>query len=142
MTGITAEENGTTTVGCGTMAVCQQLKNLGFTVYVLYIPYPATQNPYYYQHQSGMPADPYMSTDANNSTTGISSSTFVTNGTTNFWNNGNSSTVSPDQQALTACASTTAGHSDFYTANSTADISTQMGQMLSSAMNSAIRITQ
>lgn len=142
MTGVTAEENKVTTVGCGTIAVCQQLKNLGFTVYVLFIPYPNTQHKYYYTNlegssgAAGMGEDPYTATDTG-TTVNSSSSTE----TVNYWNNGSGTGTSPDTQALTACASTTGGHSDFYTAYSSADITTEMTQMLSSALNSAIRIT-
>lgn len=148
MTSVTAEENGTTTVGCDTQAVCSMLKSLGFTIYVLYVPYPATQHNFYYTNQSSnnYVADPYITNDAtyqSTNKTGITLALFGTGsgqtGSVNTWNNGSGSVTSPDQQALTACASKPA---DFYTATTSAAITTEMQAMLQSALSSAIRITQ
>ncbi len=140
MTGIAVEANADTasasTTACD-LAVCKPLKDRGYTIYVLYVPYPATQNTYYYRNLLG--EDLYTSTDFPALTS--------TQQTPQVWNEGISGTVtaspvespSPDVQALQACASTS---TDFYTANSSTDISTKMGQMLQSALSSSIRITQ
>jgi hypothetical protein len=143
MTGIAAEAaaagNNPNTAACD-LAVCKPLKNIGFTVYVLLIPYPGTQNIYYYNNL--LPEDLYTSTDFSSLSSG--------NQNPQVWNEGISGTntstplanPSPDVQALQACASTTAGTVDFYTATNGADISTEMNKMLASALSSAVRITQ
>jgi Flp pilus assembly protein TadG len=142
ITGASAERNGTIqnvcaqANGAAPTASCQSLKNLGFTVYVLDISYPAVVVPTYYTPDSG----------GNNSNNYIASDfPLLTNtngnpGDPNVWNSVQAgSSLTPLQQGMQACASSP---SDFFMASSAADIQTAMSQMLKSALDSAIRITQ
>lgn len=141
MTGIASESSKSTT-SCD-QAVCEPLKKLGFTVYVLDITYPAVEVQFYYNNQPR--SDQYIADDFGT----ISGVTYASGGTAQVWNEGVSTngygvsttltTPSPDQQALQACASSP---SDFYQASSSTAIQTAMSQMLKSALDSAIRITQ
>jgi len=121
------------------LAVCKQFKQLGFTVYVLYINYNSLPNQYYMT--TNVPQTPYFDEDYSS----VNSSQITTQedaeptSTTNGGNPPGSSAMSPDETALQACASSP---SDFYVANDAAAISTAMNAMLKSALSTTIRITQ
>jgi Flp pilus assembly protein TadG len=145
MTGILAESQDYTspTAHPCDLAVCTPLKNLGYTIYVLYVPYPAIQNTFYYGN--GLKQDPYITDD-------FSMWTQSSNppGTPQIWNEGISGTnttpvvtpSSPNIQALKACASTTNNQLDFYIGGDSTTIANDMNEMLASALSSAVRITQ
>jgi len=113
---------------------CQLLKNQGFTIYVLYTPYYPLPTWTYAINQ--MPASPVGTYPG-----GITLGTFATEAEPSSFPdyNANYPTDTPLQAALRACASSA---SYFYTASSPADIKTAMQAMLSSALNSAARVTQ
>lgn len=121
------------------LAVCKQFKQLGFTVYVLYIDYNSLPNQYYMT--TNVPQTPYFDEDYSS----VNSSQITTQedaeptSATNGGNPPSSSAMSPDETALQACASSP---SDFYVANDAAAISTAMNAMLKSALSTTIRITQ
>jgi Flp pilus assembly protein TadG len=129
--------------------VCKQLKNLGFTVYVLDVSYPAVEVQFYYTPGAygSEKSDYYLNYDFPSLGNTGGQNNVV--GSTQVWNEGISTTSSggsttltipsPNQQALQACASSP---SDFYQASSSTAIQTAMSQMLKSALDSAIRITQ
>ena len=146
MTGVYAEANLTTSA-CA-QAVCEPLKKLGFTVYVLQTSYPAVQVQWYYNGGEAT-SDPYINKDFSSvaspagsveewntgyQTTGSGSSTSTT------YSPATSSVYStaPNQQALEACASP--GH--YYLATNSSAITTAMNDMLKSALYSAVVITQ
>ena len=146
MTGVYAEANLSTTA-CN-QAVCEPLKKLGFTVYVLQTSYPAVQN-------HGITtkihaSDLYIGKDFPNVT-------YSNGGTAEEWNTGYQTTGSgsststtyspattsyyspaPNQQALEACASP----GDYYLATNSSAITTAMNDMLKSALDSAVGIQQ
>ena len=147
MTGITAEANLTPSA-CA-QAVCQPLKKLGFTIYVLQTTYPAVQNTFYYDTNPS--SDQYINTDFSNVANPPN------NGTAEEWNTGYQTTgpgsstntnyspattlydsPAPNEQALQACASP----GDYYQASSSSAISTAMNDMLKSALSAAVRITE
>ncbi|MEE3501031.1 hypothetical protein [Acidiphilium acidophilum] len=121
------------------LAVCKKFKNLGFTVYVLYIDYNSLPNNYYMT--ADVPQTPYFDEDyplvnASGITTQEDAEpTSVTNG----GNPPSADAMSPDETALQSCASSP---SDFYVANNAAAISTAMNAMLKSALSTTIRITR
>jgi Flp pilus assembly protein TadG len=132
MTGIAAES------GKGlNKAVCQPYKTLGFTVYVLYIKYtPIPHLTYYLPYKTAgysSPSNPYVNEDfptlANGAEADYNGSTAANGGNT------------PDVAALEACASMTGQNLDFYTASDSASIAKAMGDMLQSALGSAIQVT-
>jgi len=111
---------------------CQQLKNQGFTIYVLYTPYePLPTWTYSYTPQ---PASPVNTYPAN-----LTLQTYVTEADpASFPNyNANFPNDTPVMAALRACASDS---SYFYTATDQADITTAMNAMLASALNGAARV--
>jgi Flp pilus assembly protein TadG len=132
-------------------ATCQEFKNLGFSVYVLYVYYyPVPINSFYVPYDSS----PYSQTDA----TDFSQLQFGTQSYENTLagapsglslaeiqgSNPDTATglgsgeVGPDTEALEACASP----GDFYEASSTTDIENAMQAMLRSAISSSITVTQ
>ena len=134
MAGINAEKIQSPTP-CD-LGVCYLLKDLGFTVYVLQVTYPTTQNTFYFG--TGNPVDQYTKDDFPS----------LSNGTERNWNegtdiNGNSvmtpsTALPPNAQGLEACAS---APQDFKQANNSADIQADMSAMLNSALSAAVRIT-
>ncbi len=135
MTGILAEK------GQGlNKAVCQPFKNLGFTIYVLYITYTPIPHITYYlpvkTAEYGSPSNAYVNEDfpalANGAEADYNGSTTANQAVTS---------IPPDVAALQACASTTGGTVDFYTASDSKSIATAMGSMLQSAIGSAIQVT-
>jgi Flp pilus assembly protein TadG len=139
MTGIEAEEDVSTTA-CD-QAVCEPLKKLGFTIYVLQVTYPAVEVQFYYKAEVAT-SDDYIANDF----PAFESST--SEGSVEVWNTGeqtsSSATVTeytspaPNEQALEACASS----GDYYQASSSTAIATAMTDMLKSALDSAERITE
>lgn len=138
MTSVNAE-NGTSSQYA---PVCKLFKNLGFTVYVLYVTYYPPPHISVYYAPYGSPTDNYTNADypsiydqderdmdqpANNTGVTPINSAYPDD--------------SPNESALRACASTTGGVSDFYVATDAADITNQMSGILKSALTSAIRIT-
>jgi Flp pilus assembly protein TadG len=121
------------------LAVCKNFKSLGFTVYVLYIDYNSLPNEYY-MTQSVTPT-PYFTEDFPNVNAGqvTTQEDAEPSSTTNGGYPPGPNTVSPDEAALQACASSP---SDFFVANNAADISTAMNAMLKSALSTTIRLTQ
>lgn len=118
-------------------AVCRTLKKKYFTVYVLYISYNSLPNLYYMTQnvqQTPYFAEDFPSISQNQVTTqdDAEPSSAVAGDPVP------SPTVSPDEAALQACASSPA---DFFEATSAADISTAMNAMLKSALSTTIRIT-
>jgi Flp pilus assembly protein TadG len=134
-----AAENGTSQQYA---PVCKKLKNLGFTVYVLYVTYyPPPTISFYYQ-PFGSPTDNYTNADypsINDGTERQMTQPASTTGVTPI--NSQYPGDSPNESALRACASTTGGQPDFFIANNAADIATAMSAMLKSALSSAIRLT-
>jgi hypothetical protein len=114
-------------------APCQQLKNQGFTIYVLYTPYwPLPTWTYSYGVQPASPAGTYPS--------GLTLQNYVTENDPTTFPNYNPNLPAPDtpvQAALRACAS---DPSYFYTATNQSDITAALNSMLSSALNSAARV--
>jgi Flp pilus assembly protein TadG len=126
-------------------AVCQKFKNLGFTVYVLYIPYDNLPNVFY----ANGPL-PQYSTSLDTATLTDYPTIYATQlvqaaatGQTATTAGGFTTltTPSPDQAAMAACASTTNGQSDLYVATDDQDINNELSLMLKSALSGAIRIT-
>jgi Flp pilus assembly protein TadG len=143
MTGVAAE-NGTSS---SYPAICKPFKNLGYTIYVLYVNYnPIPHFTYYLPYDS--PTDNYTNQDA----------PAITNGSERQMNqqanitgiapvNPSFPDDSPDEAALRACASTNptgtvANPTYFYVATSASDISNAMAAMLANALSNAIRINQ
>jgi Flp pilus assembly protein TadG len=156
----------------GSGAQCQLYKNLGFTIYVLYVTYYPIPSPTYYSDYQTAASTPYVATDytpaaalthAYASYSGGNTQEYVEGPTTvaattnayNYYiqtyptvNNPNSNfSAAPDQAALQACAGSStslpANYAKyFYPATNAADISTAMNSILSSAINGAIRISQ
>ena len=122
MTGIMAEGGGT--------GVCSQLKSLGFTVYVLYVPYTPVPHLIFYNAGFDPQTDPYTNADypavSNGDYQQVVEGTGATNG------------VAPDTAALKACASST---NDFFEADQASQITTAMQQMMTQAMPSTTRVT-
>jgi Flp pilus assembly protein TadG len=117
--------------------VCQKLKNLNFTVYVLYINYYPISEYFYLTPTTNQPATTYTAYDyptiANNKIIqGYVEG--VAQGATTV----SAVSPSPDVAAMTACASSP---KDFYTATSTADINNQLAAILKSALSTGIRVT-
>jgi Flp pilus assembly protein TadG len=111
---------------------CQQLKNQGFSVYVLYTPYyPLPTWTYSLGVNGASPVGTYPG--------GYTLQNFVTmaNSTTFADYNANYSTDTPVMAALRACASDPAY---FYTATNQADITAALNAMLSSALNASARV--
>jgi len=112
---------------------CQQIKNQGINLYVLYTPYYPI--PTWTYTRTPMPA-----TLANTYPANVILAQFVTEtNPSSFPNyNANYPTDTPVQAALRACAS---NPSYFYTATNQTDISNALQSMLASALNSAARVT-
>jgi len=116
---------------------CQQLKNQGFTIYVLYTPYqPLPTWTYSYGTNPASPVGTYPA--------GLTLQNFVTETDPASFPNYNANyTVNvptpdtPVTAALRACAS---DPSYFYTATNQADITAAMNAMLSSALNASARV--
>jgi Flp pilus assembly protein TadG len=121
--------------------ICQQLKNQGITLYVLYTPYEPL--PTWTYSYTTMPQTEFGVSYPSGVTypNGVTLQNFVTETDPSSFPdyNANYPTDTPVQAALRACASSP---SNFYTASSQADINTALQTMLSSALNSAARITQ
>jgi hypothetical protein len=149
MTSVT-DENNTGYAGSNTVStpLCRKFKNLGFTVYVLYINYnPIPSMTYYYTYYANA-STPFVATDypllahAYASYTGGNIQNWVEGDNTNNTLqtvDPEPTTPAPDIAALTACASTP---QDFYTATNTASINTAMAAILKSALTSTTRLTQ
>jgi Flp pilus assembly protein TadG len=133
MTGVNAE-NASASLAAAPW-LCKPLKNLGFTVYVLYIDYLSLANTFY--QTSGATATKYFTNDTNGGSNGTTKdyaeATAKTAGVTAF--NGQP----PDYAALQACAS---APSDFFEASNSSQIGTQMNAMLHAALTSSIQLTQ
>jgi Flp pilus assembly protein TadG len=127
MTSISGEAAGT--------GVCSQLKNLDYTVYVLYITYyPVSIYQYYVS-----PAAANAATLADFPLSGSSYYTWQTlSEVPSVTTLPDRYTQSPEAQALEACASSP---SDFYSATTSADITEALDKMLHSALSSTIRLT-
>jgi hypothetical protein len=153
MTSSTAENSYTSTGNTyngNATGYCSQLKKLGFNVYVLYVTYyPVPILPYYVSY--------FINGQANHADAADFPSAFSYGGTvlaramaqatstasiagTNPDASvaATSGQVSPNEEALQACAS----NGDFYIASSAADITSAMSAMLKSAINSSIILTR
>jgi Flp pilus assembly protein TadG len=153
MTSSTAENyytaNGSLYNGSAT-GYCSKLKNLGFNVYVLYITYyPVPISPYYESYWIGGQANYADSTDYPAAFPYSSAliprdlaqptSLAETIGTNPDPNTpATAGEVSPDEEALEACAS----NGDFHIASSAADITGAMSAMLKAAISSSIIVTK
>jgi Flp pilus assembly protein TadG len=111
---------------------CQQIKNQGITIYVLYTPY--------YPIDAQSYADVVYPASPNGLYPAATLQAFVTEANpSNFPNyNAQYPADTPVAAALRACASNPAY---FYMATSQADINTAMQNMLTTALNSAARVT-
>jgi Flp pilus assembly protein TadG len=153
MTSSTAENYYTSTGSIyngSATGYCAALKRLGFNVYVLYVTYyPVPIAPYYKAVWIGGQANYADSTDFSSAfpygTATIpralaeatsSAETIGTNPDLSV--PASAGEVSPDEEALEACAS----NGDFYTATSSSDITDAMSAMLSSAIYSSIVVTK
>jgi Flp pilus assembly protein TadG len=142
MTGYLAEQGS---AGPDIAAVCQPLKNLGFTVYVLYIDYEPLSNTFYQTANNigGKSfADPYVDADypalANGTPKDFAEATAASESAPPD-NNTALTTLTPDETALYACASTPA---DFIEANSSDEIAADLNTMLQRALTSSIQLTR
>lgn len=135
MTSVTTENNGTITGPDA--AVCYPYKQLGFTVYVLYVPYNRVPNTTYYVAADDGISDPWTNEDY----PAIENSGGQSNGSTiqNYVEGTSGMTTSPDMAALEACASSP---SDFFEATDSSQIDSKMTAMLQSALTTSIRLTQ
>jgi len=144
MTGYLAEN--ASTIQSGTPWVCKALKNLNFTVYVLYIDYEPISNVFYqqdnYTNTGIFKSDPYIDEDypslANGTTKQFAESTAASQSAPPS-GNGSLTGLTPDETALYACASSP---SDFFEATNSAQIGTAMNAMLQSALTSSIQLTK
>jgi len=152
MTSANAENDYTsgTAYGGSATAYCAQLKALGFNVYVLYVTYyPVPLTAYYVSNLINGQAN---HADAEDFPSAFSyggvvvpramaqpvsaAQTIGTNPDTAV--PATKGEVSPNEEALQACAS----NGDFYIASSASDITTAMSAMLKSAINSSIILTK
>jgi hypothetical protein len=126
-------------------AICQKFKNLGYTVYVLYISYYPLPNNFYAQYADGVPATAATGTDYPSFSSAALPQGYAEGGSETNSSLGDASTeiydggVPPDEAALEACAS---APTDLYVASNSATINSQLSLILKSALSSAIRITQ
>jgi len=156
MTSYTNEQQAVST------ATCQQFKNLGFNVYVLYvyyypIPIISFYNPYDASFYSSYDTTDFPNIEKNtgaqthaaeNALSGQQSGLSIAEVMGTNPDNGaidpvtklplGSGEVGPDTEALEACASP----GDFYEASSTTDIENAMEAMLRSAISSSLTVTQ
>jgi len=155
MTSSTAENyyttNGSLYSGNAT-GYCSKLKQRGFTVYVLYVPYDplpfiAYYAPYVSEQANYADATDYPSAFTYGNSGGSvypRAMTQPTSAAETIGTNPDPSEsatqgeVSPTEEALQACAS----KGDFYYANSSAEITTAMTAMLKSAINNSIVVTK
>jgi hypothetical protein len=118
--------------------VCKPLKNLGFTVYVLYIDYEPLSNVFY--QTNPIASSKYIASDypalVGSATKKYAESTAASEGNPPDPSVAN---FPPIETGLQACASTS---SDFFEASSAAEIGTAMQAMLRSALTSSVRLTQ
>jgi Flp pilus assembly protein TadG len=132
-------------------ATCQKFKNLGFSVYVLYVVYyPIPHITFYYPPYASFYSQTdatdfsqlaYGASAAENTLAGAPSglSLAEVEGSNPDTGSGlGSGEVGPDTEALEACASP----GDFYEASSSTDITNAMEAMLRSAISSSITVTQ
>jgi len=152
VTSSTAENayaSGTAYNGSAT-GYCSQLKKLGFNVYVLYVTYDSVPiTAYYISTEINGQANYADTTDFPSAfsygnfviprTMAVATSTAETVGTNpDASQAATQGEVSPNQEALQACAS----NGDFHYAGSASDITTAMSAMLKSAINSSIILTR
>jgi hypothetical protein len=133
MTGVNAEQ---TTGSSYYPGLCQQLKTIGFTVYVLYVPYWSLSNAFYESGVAGLGTTVYYANDGGASTP--TPQVFAeppASGTGPAAYAG----LAPDVAALQACASSA---STYFEADNSAQIAAKMQIMLKEALSSAIRVTQ
>lgn len=152
MTSATVENDYTsgTAYGGSATGYCSKLKALGFKVYVLYVTYyPVPILPYYvsnyingqanYADNADFPTVFSYGGSVVPRAMAVATSTAETVGTNPDTNvPATEGEVSPNEEALQACAS----NGDFYIASSAADITTAMSAMLKSAINSSIILTK
>jgi Flp pilus assembly protein TadG len=138
MTGYDAEN--ASSEQSGTPWVCQPLKNLGFTVYVLYIDYVPLSN-VFYQTAIQTPS-PYLDQDYPSLATGSPKQWAESTAASQAKPPGGNAALTaltPDETALYACASSP---SDFFEATNSSQIGTAMNAMLQSALTSSIQLTK
>lgn len=134
MTGVLAEKPNSLQAPTG---VCTTLKNApyNYNIYVLYIYYYPLPNNFYMTSQTTQ--TPYFTQDYGSglkpTTANFAEATTMTN------SSAQSGGLPPDVAALQACASTP---SQFFIANSAADIGNAMNQMLAAALSTTIRVVQ
>jgi len=147
MTGVAAEaaaEQNKVVGQNGTLpAVCNYLKQtLGFTIYVLYVTYDPIPVLTYYYAPYASPSTDYTNQDfpaLAQSQGGTIENWVEGDNTGNIYQSVNPNiSPSPDLQALQACAS---APSDVLQATDSADISTDLENILKSALSSTTRIT-
>jgi len=136
-TGVNAEQNKNDPLYPG---ICRQLKNLGYTVYVLYIPYWSLANNYYQADPyPDITPTPYYTDDGGTGTPGTYSPKQFAEpptgaGPAAYGN------LAPNVAALQACSSNS--QLDYKEADNSAEIAADMQQLLKQALQSSIRVTQ
>jgi Flp pilus assembly protein TadG len=141
MTGYTAETASTEITA--TPWVCEPLKKLGFTVYVLYIDYEPLANTFYQTSASQyFSSNAYLNADypalAGGTTKQFAESTANSQANSLSQVDPNLPNLTPDETGLLGCASSPG---DFFEASSSTEINTALEAMLASAMTSAIQLT-
>jgi hypothetical protein len=134
MTGVNAEQ---TTGSSYYPGLCQQLKTIGFTVYVLYVPYWSLSNAFYEKGVGGLGTTVYYTNDGGTSTP--AAQVFAEPPASGTPGPAAYAGLAPDVAALQACASS---GSTYFEADSSSDIAAKMQIMLKQALSSAIRVTQ
>jgi Flp pilus assembly protein TadG len=132
MTGVTAEQ----TKGSGYYpGLCQQLKTIGFTVYVLYVPYWSLSNAFYETSATGIGTTVYYANDGGTGTPTpqVLAEPPATTGPAAY------AGLAPNVAALQACASSA---NTYIEADNATAIAADMQKMLKQALSSAIRVTQ
>jgi hypothetical protein len=136
MTGFGAESATNDETG-STPWVCKSLKNLGFTVYVLYIDYEPLSNTFY--QKTNKASDVYINADypalSDGTTKDYAEATATSEASPP---SATVKTLPPDEAGLYACASSP---SDIFEASSASDIATALNAMLASALTSTIQLT-
>jgi hypothetical protein len=141
MTGYGAETASTEQTA--TPWVCEPLKKLGFTVYVLYIDYEPLANTFYQiSANQYFATNAYLNTDypglENGTTKDLAESTSTSRADSLSQVDPSLPNLTPDETGLLGCASSPG---DFFEASSSSEISTALQAMLVSAMTSAIQLT-
>jgi hypothetical protein len=132
---MTSVQGEATTGALANTGTCSKLKQMGYTVYVLYVQYyPLAETAYYGTMANiGRTPSPETLIDYPTDTAVNSSVNSLTNETAEA-----TTATSPTALALQACAS---APTDFESASSSTDIQTDLQAMLKQALASSIRLT-